>query len=77
MENDGTVSHPSHSRLEDADEARVSHISTSTTTILVGKPGQNDCCGSAALHSLSGRDENGLLSECCESSPGSLGDGLD
>ena len=32
MENDKTVFHPSHSRLEDADEARVSHIPTTTTT---------------------------------------------
>jgi hypothetical protein len=28
--NDEAVSHPSHSRLEDADEARVSHIPTTT-----------------------------------------------
>ena len=34
MENDETVSHPSHSRLEDADEARVSHIPTTTATRL-------------------------------------------
>jgi hypothetical protein len=33
MENDETVSHSSHSRLEDADEARVSHIATITATI--------------------------------------------
>ena len=32
MENDETVSHPSHSPLEDADEASVSHIPTATTT---------------------------------------------
>ncbi len=33
MENDEAVSHSSHSRLEDADEARVSHIATTTATI--------------------------------------------
>ena len=32
MENDEAVSHPSHSRLEDADEARVSDIPTTTAT---------------------------------------------
>ena len=32
MENDKAVSHPSHSRLEDADKARVSHIPTTTAT---------------------------------------------
>ena len=37
MENDETVSHPSHSRLEDADEARVSHIPTTTATRLDNK----------------------------------------
>jgi hypothetical protein len=40
MENDGAVSHPSHSRLEDADEARVSHISTTTATRLDRKDKQ-------------------------------------
>jgi hypothetical protein len=37
MENDGAVSHPSHSRLEDADEARVSHIPMTTATRLAKK----------------------------------------
>ena len=32
MENDEAVYHPSHSRLEDAGEARVSHIPTTTAT---------------------------------------------
>ena len=34
VENDETVFHPSHSRLEDADEARVSHISATMATRL-------------------------------------------
>jgi hypothetical protein len=34
LENDEAVSYPSHSRLEDADEARVSHIPTTTATRL-------------------------------------------
>jgi hypothetical protein len=34
MENDEAVSHSSHNRLEDADEARVSHIPTTTATRL-------------------------------------------
>jgi len=37
MENDEAVSHPSHSHLEDADKARISHIPTTTTTRLVMK----------------------------------------
>ncbi len=40
MENDGAVSHPSHSRLEDAGKARVSHISTTTATRLDKKDKQ-------------------------------------
>ena len=40
MENDEAVSHPSRSRLEDADEARVSHIPTTTTTRLDKKDKQ-------------------------------------
>ncbi len=40
MENDETVSHPSHSRLEDADEARVFHIPTTTATRLDKKDKQ-------------------------------------
>ncbi len=40
MENDEAVSHPSHSRLEDADEARVSHIPTTTATSLDKKDKQ-------------------------------------
>jgi hypothetical protein len=40
MENDKTVSHASHSYLEDADEARDSHISTTTTTDLDKKDKQ-------------------------------------
>ena len=40
MENDRAVSHPSHSRLEDADEARVSHIPTTTATRLDKKDKQ-------------------------------------
>lgn len=40
MENDEAVSHPSHSRLEDADEARVSHIPTTTATRLDRKDKQ-------------------------------------
>ncbi len=40
MENDEAVSHPSHSRLEDADEARVSHIPTTTATRLDKKDKQ-------------------------------------
>ena len=40
MENDEAVSHPSHSRLEDADEARVSHIPTTTATGLDKKDKQ-------------------------------------
>ncbi len=40
MENDGTVFHPSHSRLEDADEARVSHIPTTMATRLDKKDKQ-------------------------------------
>ena len=39
-ENDGAVFHPSHSRLEDADEARVSHIPTTTATRLDKKDKQ-------------------------------------
>ena len=39
MENDEAVSHPSHSRLGDADGARVSHIPTTTATSL-NKGGQ-------------------------------------
>ena len=39
MENDEAVSHPSHSRLGDADETRVSHIPTTTATGL-SKEGQ-------------------------------------
>ena len=34
MENDEAVFHPSHSRLEDAEEVRVSHIPTTTATRL-------------------------------------------
>jgi len=37
MENDEAVSRPSHSRLEDAGKARVSHIPTTTTTRLIKK----------------------------------------
>jgi hypothetical protein len=40
MGNDEAVSHPSHSRLEDADEARVSHIPTTTATRLDKKDKQ-------------------------------------
>jgi hypothetical protein len=40
MENDKAVSHSSHSRLEDADEARVSHIPTTTATRLDKKEKQ-------------------------------------
>jgi hypothetical protein len=40
MENDEAVSHPSHSRLEDADEARVFHIPTTTATRLDRKDEQ-------------------------------------
>jgi hypothetical protein len=40
VENDRAVSHPSHSRLEDADEARVSHIPTTTATRLDKKDKQ-------------------------------------
>jgi hypothetical protein len=40
MENDEAVSHPSHSRLEDADEARVFHIPTTTATRLDRKDKQ-------------------------------------
>ena len=40
VENDEAVSHPSHSRLEDADEARVSHIPTTTATRLDEKDKQ-------------------------------------
>jgi hypothetical protein len=40
MENDEAVSHPSHSRLEDADEARVSHIPTTTAARLDKKDKQ-------------------------------------
>lgn len=40
MENDRAVFHPSHSRLEDADEARVSHIPTTTATRLDKKDKQ-------------------------------------
>ena len=40
LENDEAVSHPSHSRLEDADEARVSHIPTTTATRLDKKDKQ-------------------------------------
>ncbi len=35
MENDEAVSHSSHSRLEDADEARISHIATIAATIFL------------------------------------------
>ena len=35
LENDTTVSHPSHSPLEDADETSVSHIPTASTSIHV------------------------------------------
>ena len=37
MENDKAVFHPSHSRLEDAGEARVSHIPTTTTAEFMKK----------------------------------------
>lgn len=40
MESDGAVSHPSHNCLEDADEARVSHIPTTTATRLDKKDKQ-------------------------------------
>lgn len=40
VENDKAVSHPSHSRLEDAHEARVSHIPTTTATRLDKKDKQ-------------------------------------
>lgn len=40
LENDEAVSHPSHSRLEDAGKARVSHISTTTATRLDKKDKQ-------------------------------------
>ena len=34
VQNDEAFSHPSRSRLEDADEARVSHMPTTTATRL-------------------------------------------
>lgn len=40
MGNDGTISHPSHSGLEDADIACVSHIPTTTATRLDKKDKQ-------------------------------------
>ncbi len=61
-ETDEAVSHPSHSRLEDADEARVSHIPTTTATKSDKKGRQQLLLHQASVRSRQLRMPGGSLS---------------
>jgi hypothetical protein len=61
MGNDGAVSHPSHSGLEDADKARVSHIPTTTATKSDKKGRQQLLLHQASVRSRQPRMPGGSL----------------